>query len=56
MGPGERFEIHKMNKGAYGFGIFFDRFPYDYSINIVLIKWVVRLGFGKSYIDNEEQV
>ena len=55
MGPGDRFEIYKMH-GSCGIGIWFDRFPYDLTINISLIKWNIQLGFGKPYTecDNEE--
>lgn len=51
MGPGDRFSIYKMHEGSYGFGIWFDRFPYDFVINIALIKWNIQLGFGKPYTE-----
>ena len=51
MGPGNRFEIYKTHEGSCGLGIWFDRYPYDYTINITLIKWVVRIGFGEPYTE-----
>jgi len=55
MGPGDRIEFYKMHDGYFGFGIFFDRFPYDYTLTISLIKWNLKIGLGKSYteMDNE---
>lgn len=52
MGPGDRFSIYKMHEGGFGFGIWFDRFPYDFVINIALIKWNIQLGLGKPYTEN----
>lgn len=49
MGPGDRIEFYTLN--GWGFGIYFDRFPYDYSFNISLFKLGISIGLGKSYLD-----
>ena len=56
MGPGDRFKIYKMHGNSWGLGIWFDEFPFDYTVNVAFIKWNIQFGFGKSYIDREEQV
>ena len=57
MGPGDRFTVTKLPECVFGIGIWFDRFPYNYTIGIHLIKWSIQLGFGKPYTeyDNEEE-
>ena len=51
MGPGDRIEVYKIHEGAFAFGIFFDRFPYDYTLTIALFKWNIKIGFGKPYTE-----
>lgn len=54
MGPGDRFKFSKLQ--GWGLGVYLDRFPYDYSINISLLKFCIFIGLGKSYLDRDEVV
>ena len=52
MGPGKRFEISFVK--FIGFGIAFDNFPYEVSVDICLPFINIALNFGKSYLDKKE--
>lgn len=47
MGSGDKFSISSSE--AFGFGIYFSRFPFDFTVGIHFIKWHMQLGFGKGY-------
>jgi hypothetical protein len=47
MGSGDKFQFNWMS--GIGLGIHFDRFPHQLSINIMLIKASIYIGFGKGY-------
>jgi hypothetical protein len=47
MGSGERFKLFRI-KGV-GLGIFFDGFPFQYTITITILTIGIQLAFGKAY-------
>lgn len=53
MGPGDRIEIYKLHKGCFIFGVFFDRFPYEYTLTFGFLKWGLRIGMGQSYLEKD---
>lgn len=48
MGSGDKFCVNWM-KGSVGLGIVVSRFPHQLSIDIMLFKVTVYIGFGKGY-------
>lgn len=49
MGSGDRFTFGR-NQG-FGFGVYFMRFPFDYTFSITFALWYVSYGFGRAYDD-----
>jgi hypothetical protein len=47
MGSGPRFSI-STTKGL-GLAVYFDRFPHEVSINLLIGFFTVYIGFGKGY-------
>jgi hypothetical protein len=49
MGSGDKFKIGWMHGFGFGLGVHVDRFPHQLSINIILLKVSIYIGFGKGY-------
>lgn len=49
MGSGSRFKVIRMEAYTFALGVVFTRFPFAFTVDILLIKWSVMIGFGKGY-------
>jgi hypothetical protein len=47
MGSGDKFQFTVVR--AFGFAIYYDQFPHQHSIGILLGCFSIYLGFGKGY-------
>ena len=47
MGSGDRFDYGLVR--GFGLAVYLDRFPHDYSFNIVIGCFYIYIGIGKGY-------
>jgi len=47
MGAGSKFEIGFVK--GFGLAVYFDRFPHEYSFNILIGCFNIYIGLGKGY-------
>jgi hypothetical protein len=47
MGSGNRFSAHVIK--GFGLGLRFDRFPHEYSFDILFGCFTIYIGIGKGY-------
>jgi hypothetical protein len=48
MGSGDRV-IFGMHRDTIGLGLYFSRFPFEFTINGTLLMFYFSIGFGKGY-------